>query len=262
MIRRFYLINGNGDRYDLNEIDQQHIMVNPSGLGLSVSLEGNRFGNRNIITKRTVNLPTINGDILFLGNNAERYEAYQRLVAFLVKTPITLAYVLPNGKEYTIGVDIVSLSKSESERNGTLRSQIQMNANSLWRTELVNESFSTSAVLSNNGDIDCGIDIRVEGSLEDPYVIFRQNGKDYGQIRFKGEFTAMQVVSFDGEQNIILEDNGAAIANPVDYQDMSYMNGTSYMTFVKLPIGTSEIEVGGGTSIHSEIRYYEMRLAV
>ena len=97
----------------------------------------------------------------------------------------------------------------------------------------------------NNGHIPCGFTIEITGtSRVNPYITLTQDGEMYGEAKFDDTFSKVYVNSRDGEQEVILEQGGSVLPNPLSYQDLSISNGAIYVTFVKLARGTSTLAIG------------------
>ena len=82
--------------------------------------------------------------------------------------------------------------------------------------------------------------------MVNPYITLTQDNEMYGEAKFDDStgFSKVFVNSRDGEQEVILEQGGSVLPNPLSYQDLSISNGAIYVTFVKLARGTSTLAIG------------------
>ena len=65
-VRRFYLRNGRDEVFDFMSLD--HFLIDPEGLGLSVSLSTLRIGNSELLFDKKYELQTFSGEICFTGD--------------------------------------------------------------------------------------------------------------------------------------------------------------------------------------------------
>ena len=265
--RKFWMVNAKGDRWNMTEREEKSFLNNPQGLGYAKSLSTIRYGNRQNLTDVTDNFPQPSGEILFYDSaNSSRYERYNEFVRFLSYYPITLYYQIPVSyyshiqNIYTLDCVVGSLTKTESKTDGILRCSITFNALSFYKGETVEISGSGSTyTITNDGDFPVGFEITIEGSPVNPYVQLEQDNELYGEAKFINStaFDSVYVNSNDGEQNVILEQGGSVLPNPLSYQDLSISNGSIYVTFVKLARGESDLTIGmdSGSLTSVEIRF-------
>ena len=177
--------------------------------------------------------------------------------------PITLYYMIPVSyisgiaNIYTLDCEVTEVQKTESKNDNILRSSIVFNGMEFYKGDPITvNGTGTSYTLTNDGDFPVGFEITVEGNLTNPYVTLSQDGELYGEAKFDSEtaFSSVYVNSNDGEQNVILEQGGAVIPNPLSYQDLSISNGSIYVTFVKLARGVSELSIGSESGTVSSVK--------
>ena len=123
-----------------------------------------------------------------------------------------------------------------------------MNGLSFYKgDEVVINGTGDTYTIENPSDFPVSFEITITGtSMENPYFTLEQDNELYGEAKFLDStgFNSVSVNSNDGEQNIILEQGGSVLPNPLLYQDLSISNGAIYVTFVKLARGTSTLTIG------------------
>lgn len=123
-MRQFTLINGSGHRYSLNEAD--HFLNSPKYLGAKFSNTYEQFDANFVRTKRISKPDDIRGEIVFTGN---QYQKYFEFMKFLAVEPLTLEYV--SNATYHVSVDLKSIDKSEIE-DGVLNCTLRLKRTSRW----------------------------------------------------------------------------------------------------------------------------------
>lgn len=252
--RKFWMVNSKGERWNLTEREVRSFLNNPQGLGFSKTINTTRYGNAQVLTDITDNFPSPSGEVLFYdSHNSTRYEQYNEFVKFISYEPVTLYYKLPFSfysqipNVYTLECVVGTLTKNESKNDNLMTCPITFNALSYYQGEEVNiNGTGTSYTIQNDGDFPVGFEITLEGSLTNPYITLEQDGDLYGEAKFDDEtaFSSVYVNSNDGEQNVVLEQGGSILPNPLSYQDLSISNGSIYVTFVKLARGESTLTIG------------------
>lgn len=254
MIRKFWLTNGTETNGVPNKVEftlpsSRIYLNNPTGLGYSQTIATTQYADT-LVGTETQAFPTIAGEVVFLdGANSDRYEKYNDFVDFLTYSPLILHYQIPktSPEEYTMDVQVVSLEKTESKQDNLMRCNFSLQGLSRWKgTEVAITGSASSYSITNNGHIPCGFEITITGNLKNPYITLEQDGELYGEAKFDSStaFNSVYVDSKDGEQNVILEQGGSVLPNPLSYQDLSISNGAIYVTFVKLARGTSTLTIG------------------
>jgi hypothetical protein len=253
--RKFWLVNGNGDRWNLTEKEVKSFLDSPQGLGFQKSIDVTRYGERAYKNTETYNFPQVSGDIFFYDTvNATRYEKYNEFVRFLMVQPLTLYYQIPVSiysgiaDIYTLDCEVINLTKTESKTNRVLTSNIQINGLGFYQGDTVEiNGTSATVTINNDGDFPVGFEIEINGDLKNPYFTLEQDGELYGEAKFNDDsnnFSSVYVDSKDGEQNVVLKQDGSILPNPLAYQDLSISNGSVYVTFVKLEKGVSNLTIG------------------
>lgn len=254
--RKFWLVNGNGERWDLTEKELKSFLENPQGLGFQKTIDVTRYGERAYKNTESYNFPQVTGDVLFYDSaNSTRYEKYNEFVRFLMEQPITLHYMIPVSYNsliadtYSLECEVMSLTKTESKTDRILTSNIQMNGLGFYEgDEIEINGTANTLTINNKGDFPVGFEIELRGTYKNPYFTLEQNGELYGEAKFDdnaNNFSSVFVNSKDGEQNVVLKQNNSIMPNPLAYQDLSISNGSIYVTFVKLVKGESTLTIGG-----------------
>ena len=268
--RVFWMINSKGERWDFTDREFKSFLNNPQGLGFSKTFSVNRYGNVQNLTDITDNFPQPNGEVLFYdSSNSTRYDKYNSFVKFLSYEPITLYYKIPVSyysripNTYSIECVVGTLTKTESKTDNILNCSITFNALSFYKGEevVINGAIAGTGYfhVKNDGDFPVGFEIMATGSVSNPVVTLKQDDELYGEAKFidATAFSKVYINSNDGEQNVILEQGGSAVPNPMSYQDLSISNGSIYVTFIKLARGESTIMIDGtaGSFTSATIRF-------
>lgn len=261
MYRKFYLENSNGQTVTLTEQSTKIFLNNPTGLGYSKSITTNQYADALSIVTEDQSFGSVGGEVLFYDStNQSKYEKFNEFVSFLSYSPLKFYYALPIGRTFYCDVAVTSLDKTEVKTDGFMRCPITLQMLSRWKgEEIVETGTVTSYTLTNDGHMPVGFEITIEGSLENPYFTLSQNNEVYGEAKFNDAtaFDSVFVNSKDSEQNVILEQGGSVLANPLSYQDLSISNGSIYVTFVKLARGESTLTIGmdSGSVSNVEIKF-------
>lgn len=192
MVRKFELLNDNGESFSLMDINNYCYMNEPSGLGYSYNTDYQRLGFSYIENLRTVEQGTINGSLLF-----RNYDNYKKLIDYIEKSnELYFLYVLPfkNGdKTYYREIQIDSLEKTEIKpENRLLSSQVVFKCLSLWyEKNIISFNMQTSDsetkwdwnwdanFISHNmnsfnfvnyGHIDAPIEVTIKGPVSSPHI--------------------------------------------------------------------------------------------
>ena len=132
-MRKFTLVNGNGARYSLMDIE--HWLYEPDGLGIKYKSKYSQVGSNFIRTKTISDPDDISGRMMFTGEH--QYEHYKEFTSFIQIEPIKLLYD-PHGIEYEAEVDITSVDKSEIDADTSiLQCNIRIKRMSRWRRVII-----------------------------------------------------------------------------------------------------------------------------
>ncbi len=267
--RRFRLINGKNQIYELTDKNHKVYANNPNGLGYSRTLSVFRLGDENLITYSMINLDNVNFEILFYDDNlGDKYQKYREFVNFLSFKPLYLLYQAPNSFTwYRRQVESMSLSKSEvdyddrmlhcnfvlqalafwedNEKN-VIETNNDLNGGKIYPINYpINYGFNnlSNVNLTSVGLLDAPLEITINGNVTNPgYVLYDSNGNIYGRTRFIGEFDSVYVNSKETEEEVRLVRNGLILDNPLGYQDLTIGSANEiYITFLKLQVGKSKM---------------------
>lgn len=262
--REFWLINTLGERYDFTK-DISVFLANPQGLGFRRNFTSITVGNSELVTSQQFQLTDIRGDILFMEDtNGKKYEEYQKFIQFAKFKPLEFHYKTPNNLiSYHCDVLFTQVDKTETGEDGILRCPTVFHRLTEWLTDqdekyvLTNDPLDegkyhdlvydyhyagtnlSNSVINNNGTDDVGFILEIEGEVQNPQFSLTQGGELYGICKINGTYDYVMVDSVERTENIYLEQNGAVVTNPEQYQDFTIANGNSYLTWCKLKVGAS-----------------------
>lgn len=137
-IRRFRLINKNGEGYDLTT--RSHFLHTPYGLGFQRETEYQRLGNQYIILNDAFAQAQIQGEVFF--PNPGAYTKYYEFVRFCQNAPLYLLYK-PAGREFIRVVRLSYVEKTELEAGG-LNIQVTFDALTLFYEQV--SAFNDKAI--------------------------------------------------------------------------------------------------------------------
>lgn len=246
MIRKFWLTNS---KNETKQLQSASIFLNePQGMGFSNALGTVQYGEK-LTYESAQNFEAVSGTVIFKDSSlADKYSKYHDFVTFLTFTPLTLHYQIPTSTpaEYTMDVAVNNLGKTEVKPDGLLQCEISMQCLSRWKgTEVSTTGTGSSYSISNDSHMAVGFLITITGtSMKNPYFTLTKDSELYGEAKFTGTFSKVQVDSNDSQQSVELETGGSPVANPLSKQDLSISNGSIYVTFLKLARGTSTLAIG------------------
>lgn len=267
-IRKFWLINGEGDKFDLTDF-KDAFLNNPTGLGSTSSVSVTRLGNSQKLNSIVDNLDNFGGELLFENNdnNALSYDSYTSFVKFVSKMPLYFHYKTPAMSNLNFYREIVlnSIEKDEvDDETGLLKCNVSFTPLTMWRNDAqtvveasaikdvgkkykLNRKYSYSTAgyenirLINNSPLSIPIEIEIIGRCVNPaFTIYDHQGNIYGVSRLIGTFDYVYINSDDRNEEIKLSYDGAWINNAANYQDFTVgLPNQAYLTFCYLNPGTS-----------------------
>lgn len=285
MIRKFWLINGKGQKYSLNAENTNNVIgYLPQNLGMSKAFSTVRFGDQEDLITDKHAMPTPAIELVFRKKtNAGKYQDYQDFIQFAKIKPLKFYQLTPNifgGSDdenaWYIDCDIASLQKSEVDyTDKEMHVFMQLKGFSFWKTakqyDLVVEDVSSGGKiydyeydytyegnsfghidLINNGTMETGFILEINDEITDPVLsLFQKDEFDneikYGEVKILGTYDKISIDTRDSKQSIYLEYQGSVIANPTDKFDLSN-NGDFKMPFPKLKVGENILTFAfGGT---------------
>ena len=278
MVRKFSLINADNATWDFTDPVEKVFAANPAGLGLALSADLLRLGNKQKVVDTQYEFINKTFDVLFYGDSLQAmYADYNRFIDFITVGGISLLYEIPSqDTKYRISVLVSELTKTEVKDNGYMTCGLSLTPLSFWEDneKRVIEISSSSAVTegkhyplerpyfygtSDFGDVEITItgnmetpfELTVDGETTDPqYSLYDSNNNLIGIGEFTGTFTKVYVNSDEIDEEIILKDgNDQLIAHPYNYQDLSIGdNETTKVTFFNLKKGYNRLVLNlGGT---------------
>ena len=263
--RSIWLTNGLNQTFDDGNI---RFFASLSGFGLQNQITSTRVGNSLLVSNTLPQLLVKNAELDLWGGTIQAYQSYLQFARFIQYEPLYLHYLTPNRTQGVFcQVKIVQVDKGEQGTDGIMRVPLQMQPLSMWfdeqqnviqtsRVESQGKSYplkrpyhygalSTSNIeLYNAGLNDAPIEIEVVGDVTDmQYNIYDENGERYGVGKILGTYDRIYINTGELDETIELERDGAVIANPYNYQDLSVgeNDANSIVTFIKLKTGQSSL---------------------
>lgn len=223
MVRRFELINENGETFSLMDLDNKCLLIDPDGLGMSYSTSYERVGNSFQENLRQLEQGKISGTAVF-----SSYKNYKDLIDYLERSEkLRIHYVVPDVAEYYRDVLINEISKSEIKQNGFMEETITFECISLWYS--INEanyiikanedeirwdfkwdsrfiSYSMRNLnIVNNGHTEAAIQLTIDGEVVNPEIALSVEGEEVQTIPFTctiNEFEKFMYSSKDGDSYV------------------------------------------------------------
>lgn len=287
--RKFRLLNGKNNYYELTEKNFKVFANQPQGLGFTKTMSLLRLGDENIVSYSQVNLDTINLELLFYDEqNADKYQKYEEFINFISFKPLYLLYQRPNSFDwFRRQIENASLTKTEVSVDGMLRCDYEIQCLTFWEdnevnvlepkinTEVESKQYPLqypfmyggegmeNLKLYSKGILESPLQITIDGIVTDPqYILYDENENIYGHGKFIGTFDKVYVNSKESEETVELTRNGTLVDNPLGYQDLTVGNANQiYVTFLKLKTGLSTLrfitsqEFTGNVKIEWRNRY-------
>ena len=121
MVREFKLINENGQRFSMMNIEEGCFLSSPTGLGYGYNIEYSQIGNDFIQNLKKTTQGQIGGELIF-----KNYDNYKKFVDFVESTNfLKLVYKVPfedGYTEYFKDIDISTVDKTEKRNRGRFKS--------------------------------------------------------------------------------------------------------------------------------------------
>lgn len=257
-MRKFKLINANGEEFDLMRKDA--FFHAPEGLGIGKKYEFMRSGTAYEPTELYSAQKTVSGEIVF-----SSYETYNEFIRFIAYTPLQLAYMPLKEWAYLDGY-IVVLDKPEiSENTNRLICAIEYLGTSLWyipreaektgqsveNAKLYNYTYDYQYADALNGVLritnlsseESPVKISIFGPIENPTWVISINNVTQASGAMTGTIpdgNKLVINSKDGELEVCEYDTqNNFVANR--YQDCDF----NRETFLYAPSGTSTVVISG-----------------
>lgn len=204
-MRQFYLVNSEGQRYQLQNDRTTAFLWQPAGLGFNYDRNYAESGGFFFEMNKAIGQTAKTGTLLFHG--ADPYAQYKTFMDYISRSKgLRLAYA-PKSTWYYVDIDIESVEKSEIEEDGTLQcSIVMMPKTPLYLPYELNIDLSGDLgesikqydytydyVYSNTavaGEIefeipaqmDSGLEINIPGEISAPIISFYANNELIGRI--------------------------------------------------------------------------------
>lgn len=220
-LRRFFLENEYGQKYDMNDAKKSCLLTEPSELG--VSFEGNfqQLGNTFIETEKRIGQKNPSGVL-----NFKKYEQYKNFIDFIQKSSkLKYIYEIPleNGYDsYCKDVTIQSIGKTEKEA-GFISCPIVFNGLSLWyksdtATYTLNPiegelrwDFEWNPIFSdysttkfdyiNKGHVDASLELEIDGNIKNPKIELYIEGELYQTISIDTQINLNEKLLYSSKEN-------------------------------------------------------------
>lgn len=292
-VRNFKLSNGNNAMWTLTDPSIESFATNPSGLGFNSESQYMRVGNDNLLTYSQYSMESKSFDVMFYGKRREdKYKMYFDFVKFLMVEPIYLLYEPVGGKTYRMKVKVESLGKTEiNPETSALVCPMEMTPLSFWEDNKVKATtvFSTNKLVGKSYPLERpyyyapaqfnNISLECQGTLPSPmiieidgnisgvqYSLLDSNAEVYGVGRITGSYDHVEINTDEAEESIVLENGGAQIPDPYNYQDLTIGSPDRVkVTFVQLKpmeVSTLNMLLGIGFEGSVNVRWRDRYLTV
>ena len=204
-MRQFYLVNKDGQRYQLINDFSKAFLWQPSGLGFGIDRDYKESDGFFFEMNKEVSQTAKAGILVFFG--PDPYPEYKAFMDYITHSEdLKLAYC-PKSNWYYVDIDIESVEKTEIEEDGTLQCSINMlpktplylpyelniDLSGDLGTSIKQYDYKYDYVYSNTavaGEIefeipaqmDSGLEITIPGQISSPVMTFYVNGEIIGQI--------------------------------------------------------------------------------
>ncbi len=133
MHRRFFLENGQNQRFNLQDLKNGALLASPAGLGLSMSRGYELTGDSARVVSEAFPLRSFTGVIAF--NGARAYDGYRALVNFIAASDVMRLVYAPRYEsasgEFLADAEVESVAKGEI-RGGRMECDITITLKGAW----------------------------------------------------------------------------------------------------------------------------------
>ena len=204
-MRQFYLVNKDGQRYQLINDSSKAFLWQPSGLGFGIDRSYRESDGFFFEMNKEVSQTAKAGTLVFYG--ADPYTEYKTFMDYIsASEDLKLAYC-PKNNWYYVDIDIETVEKTEIQLDGTLQCAIYMipktplylpyelhiDLSGDLGTSIKQYDYKYNYVYSNTavaGEIefeipaqmDSGLEITIPGQISSPVMMFYANGEVIGKI--------------------------------------------------------------------------------
>lgn len=204
-MRQFYLVNKDGQRYQLINDFSKAFLWQPSGLGFGIDRDYKESDGFFFEMNKEVAQTAKSGTLVFFG--PDPYPEYKAFMDYITHSEdLKLAYC-PKNNWYYVDIDIESVEKTEIQEDGTLQCSINMlpktplylpyelniDLSGDLGTSIKQYDYKYDYVYSNTAvagevefeipaQMDSGLEITIPGQISSPVMTFYANGEIIGQI--------------------------------------------------------------------------------
>lgn len=256
MVRKFGLINENGEEYSFMDLERYCLLVDPTGLGMTYDTSYEKVGISFQKNLRQLEQGEISGTAVF-----SNYKNYRNLIDFIENSlELRFHYVVPNVGEYYRDVLIKEISKTEIKPTGFMEETITFECISLWYS--INEAnyiikanedeirwdfkwdsrfISYSArnlVVVNNGHTEAAIKLSIDGEVVNPEIKLTVEGIEVQTIPFTcsiQEYEKFEYSSKDGDSYVRKQNTDGTYTSLFNLSVLEFNNNN----VLKLPQGKS-----------------------
>lgn len=222
MVREFKLLNEKGQSYSLMDIQNNCLLTEPSGLGVSYITEYEQLGNTFVENIRKIEKGQINGLVHFIN-----YDNYRNLINFIEKSEkLKILYKIPyetGEREYLKDIQIQSITKTQKQTNGIISESIVFDCLSLWYEKnttiykiepTTNEirwdfewdskfaSYNTRSLeYINQGHTEAPILVEINGHVSNPSIELYVEGQLYQTVTFNIEISEYEKLLYGTQEN-------------------------------------------------------------
>lgn len=269
MVRKFGLINENGEEYSFMDIEKYCLLIDPSGLGMTYDTSYEQVGINFVENLRQLEQGKISGTVVF-----SNYKNYRNLIDFIENSSeLRFHYVVPDVGEYYRDVLINEISKTEIQPKGFMEETITFECISLWYS--INEAnYYITAVedeirwnfrwdsrfisysarnlsIVNNGHTEAAIKLSIDGSVVNPKITLSVEGVQVQEIPFTctiEEYEKFQYSSKDGDSYVRQQNTDGTYTDLFNLTVLQFDNNN----VLKLPKGKScELSITAQDDIES-----------
>ncbi len=277
-MRKFYIQASNGLRYDLQ--DRNKCFLNsPKGLGFEKDNSYVNVGNYFTVDDSKNGQKSISGSLIFKN---DWYANYKEFITFIKSySDYKLVYKYDD-IDYYIDIDIVEVTKGDTEGNKYLECDIEMLSKSLWYKQtsitrtieqsdelpqwdwrfdlMFNDETLDKIDINNQGQVETPFEFELFGVVEGLTLDVYQNGEKINTLTFNVDLDDGESLLYGNKDNnlyIYKKSNGVLI-NAFDSVDLANDN------WAKLPIGETSLQFNAdvGTISSVTITYFEEYEAV
>lgn len=262
-MRKFYLENENGTRWDLNG-PTKGMLTDPDGLGYGFNTSYSMIGHSFIRNYMREKQQEITGTIIF--GAADPYTVCNQFLNYVNSAKSLKLIYKTSAGEYYRDVDLVNLKKTEIERSRVLecpvsflcrglfysnqtdrfvvtRSEGELRWDFRWPARF-NDYSQRRVLINNNGHVPAAFELEIYGYCENPVVTVMQNGSEVARVVFETVLQQDEKILYSSVDGNLYCYRIGEDGQAVNFADSLDINQTN---FFKLPVGESQIEFTSDT---------------